>query len=68
MVIKKDIEVYDVYVVVKKGNRLLIEKRQVNIGMSYQDKSMITDGLIVGDKVVVKGYNVVSTGIPVAIK
>ncbi len=68
LVIKKDVSGDYVYVTVNKGSKIIIEKRQINTGMSYQDKTMINEGLAEGDKVVVKGYNLVSTGIPVAIK
>lgn len=68
LVIKKDISGDYVYVTVEKDSKTIIEKRQISIGMSYQDKTMINEGLANGDKVVIKGYNLVSTGIPVTIK
>ena len=68
LVIKKDISGDYVYVAVDKDSKTIIEKRQINVGMSYQDKTMINTGLMNNDRVVVKGYNLVSTGIPVTIK
>jgi RND family efflux transporter MFP subunit len=68
LVIKKDIAGDYVYVAVEKDNKTVVEKRPIEIGMSYQDQTMITNGLNIGDKVIVKGYNVVSTGIPVSVK
>ncbi len=68
LVIKKDVSGDYVYVTVEKDSKTVIEKRQISTGMSYQDKTMIKEGLTEGDKVVVKGYNLVSTGIPVAIR
>lgn len=68
LVIKKDIAGDYVYVAVDKDSKTIIEKRQINIGMSYQDKTMIDEGLNLGDRVVIKGYNLVSTGIPVAVR
>jgi RND family efflux transporter MFP subunit len=68
LVIKKDIAGDYVYVVVNKGSKSIVEKRPITAGKSYQDKTMIVSGLQVGDRVVVKGYNLVSAGIPVNIK
>lgn len=68
LIIKKDISGDYVYVAVKKDGKTTVEKRAVQIGMSYKDQSMITDGLSAGDNVIVKGYSLVSTGIPVSIK
>ncbi len=68
LVIKKDVETDYVYVAVEKDNKMVVEKRHITIGMAYQDKTMITAGISIDDKVIVKGYNLVSTGIPVSIK
>jgi len=68
LVIKKDISGDYVYVAVNKDSKNIVEKRQVVAGKSYEDKTMITQGLSIGDKVIVKGYNFVSAGMPVTIK
>ncbi|MBI9067654.1 MAG: efflux RND transporter periplasmic adaptor subunit [Salinivirgaceae bacterium] len=68
LVIKKDISNDYVYVVTNKKGKSIVEKRAIQLGLSYQDKTMITKGLKSGDKVVVKGYNMVSNGIPVSVK
>lgn len=68
LAIKKDITGDYVYVAAKKDTKTVVDKRYVELGLSYQDESMIKKGLKPGDKVIVKGYNVVSSGIPVRIK
>lgn len=67
LTIKKDITGSFVYIVVEKDGKTIVEKRQIETGYSYEDKSMITKGLKQSDKVVVKGYSLVSNGIPVKV-
>ncbi len=67
LAIKKDITGSFVYIVVDKEGQSIVEKRQVETGLSFDDKSMITSGLKKHNKVIVKGYNLVSNGIPVKI-
>jgi multidrug efflux pump subunit AcrA (membrane-fusion protein) len=40
----------------------------VETGLSFQDKTEIRDGLKPGENVIVAGYNVVSSGIPVEVR
>ncbi len=68
LVIKRDITGDYVYLASQKDGKTVVAKRAVKIGLSYRDESMINSGLKTGDKVIVKGYNLVSTGIPVSIK
>jgi len=65
LAIKKDITGSFVYIVVEKDNKNIIEKRQIKTGLSYKDQTMISSGLKHKNKVVVKGYSLVSNGIPV---
>lgn len=67
LTIKKDITGSFVYIVVENDGKSIVQKRQIETGYSYEDKSMITKGLKLGDKVVVKGYSLVSNGIPVKV-
>lgn len=67
LAIKKDITGSFVYIVVEKDGQNIVEKRQVEIGLSFDDKSMITGGLKKHNKVIVKGFNLVSNGIPVKV-
>jgi RND family efflux transporter MFP subunit len=68
LVIKKDIKASYVYVAVSGNNGFVVEKRKVELGYAYQELTMVNTGLKPGDKVIVKGYNLVSSGIPVNIK
>jgi RND family efflux transporter MFP subunit len=65
LVVRKDISGDYVYVVTNKD---VVAKKYVEVGKSYQENTMITKGLAMGDKVVIKGFSLVSTGIPVSIK
>ncbi|MDA3893279.1 MAG: efflux RND transporter periplasmic adaptor subunit [Salinivirgaceae bacterium] len=68
LVIRKDISGNYVYVVKNKSNEQLVAKKYITTGLSYQEKTVVATGLDKGDKVIVKGFNMVSTGIPVDIK
>ena len=52
---------------VKKGENKenLVNKKYVSTGLSYDENTMVTDGLTKGDLVIVKGYHLVSAGVPV---
>lgn len=65
LAINKDITGKYVYIVAMKNNEFIVEKKYITPGLSYEDQTMIEDGLKKGDKVVVKGYHLVSTGVPV---
>lgn len=66
LVVRKDIQGNYVYVV--DDNDLSVQKKYIETGLSYRENTMIKSGLNAGDKVIVKGYNLVSTGISVDIK
>lgn len=68
LVVKKDISASYVYLAVADGDGYVVEKRKVELGLSYQENTVVTSGLKTGDKVIVKGYNLVSSGIPVNLK
>ncbi len=65
LVIRKDFTGKYVYVVNQEDKKYLVGKKYITTGLSYEDNTMITKGLEIGDKVVVKGYNLVSAGVPV---
>ena len=65
LVIRKDISGNYVYVVNQEENKNIIRKKYISTGLSYDENTMITKGLNAGDKVVVKGFHLVSTGVPV---
>lgn len=68
IVMKQDISGKYVYVVEQKDNRMVATKKYVETGLSYQDMTEIEQGLQEGDKVIIAGYNVVSSGIPVDLR
>ncbi len=68
LAIKNDITGSFVYIVVEKEDKNMVEKRKVETGLSFNDQSMITSGLKKHNKVIVKGFNLVSNGITVNIK
>ncbi|MBA7521286.1 Multidrug resistance protein MdtA [subsurface metagenome] len=67
LVIRKDISGNYVYIVQEKEEQQIVEKRYVKTSLSYDDKTMISNGLNENDRVVVEGYHLVSTGVPVKI-
>ncbi len=67
LVIRKDITGNYVYVVQNEDMKHIVKKRYVESALSYEDNTMITEGLKIGDKVIVAGYHLVSSGVPVKI-
>jgi membrane fusion protein (multidrug efflux system) len=63
IVIKRDITGDYLYVVSRdKDNKVIATKRYVKRGISYEGDTMISEGLKKGDKVIIAGYNLVSSG------
>lgn len=63
IVIKRDITGDYLYVAAPSGtNDLIAKKRYLKRGTSYEGDTMIEEGLKEGDRVVVAGYNLVSSG------
>lgn len=68
LVISKDIEGDYVYIVNEKTNQTVVEKRYITAYIdTYKDQTQIINGLKKGDKVIVDGYHLVSSGIPVQV-
>jgi RND family efflux transporter MFP subunit len=65
LVIRKDISGNYVYVVNKVNNEIIVGKKYVSTGLSYDENTVISKGLNAGDKVIVKGFHLVSAGVPV---
>ena len=69
VVVKRDITGDYLYVAKPDGeNRLVATKKYIKRGISYEGNTMVEEGLEAGDKVVVAGYNLVSTGTSLAVK
>ncbi|MCP4551499.1 MAG: efflux RND transporter periplasmic adaptor subunit [Bacteroidetes bacterium] len=62
IIIKQDMSGFFLYIVKQENKNWIAEKRYVKPGVSYQDQSMITEGIAVGESVIVEGYNQISDG------
>jgi RND family efflux transporter MFP subunit len=67
-VIKQDMNGYYLYVVEEDDNKMVSRKVYIETGMSYNDETMVFDGLDLGDRVIIEGFNQVSDGSPVSVK
>ncbi len=65
LAIRKDITGDYVYTVEQKNNENIVAKKYITTGLSYDENSMITNGLNLNDLIVVKGYHLVSSGVKV---
>lgn len=63
--IRKDITGNYVYVVNKENGKNIVAKKYIKTGLSYDENTLITGGINKSDKVVVKGYHLVSSGVQV---
>jgi RND family efflux transporter MFP subunit len=68
IVMKRDISGNYVYITELRNDMTVATKKYVETGLSFQDKTEIRDGLKPGENVIVAGYNVVSSGIPVEVR
>lgn len=67
-IIKQDISGSYLYAIMETGNKWTAKKVYIKTGKSYLDKTMVTDGLKEGMKVITMGYNLVSDGTEVTVK
>ncbi|MBI9033803.1 MAG: efflux RND transporter periplasmic adaptor subunit [Bacteroidales bacterium] len=65
IIIKQDLKGSYVYVARKSGERMIANKQYIKTGFSYNDLTMITEGLAINDLVITDGYNLVSDGLKV---
>lgn len=65
LAIRKDITGDYVYTVEKKDQEYIVGKKYVTTELSYEENTMIANGLVNGDQVIVKGFHLVSAGIAV---
>lgn len=68
IIIKQDMTGSFLYVTKKENNKWIAKKRYVKFGVSYKEQSMITDGIAVGESVIIEGYNQISDGSIIEIK
>ncbi len=62
IIIKKDFEKDFLFVAKHQGNKWIAEKIFIKTGISYENKTMVTNGLKSGDIVITDGYNQIATG------
>jgi membrane fusion protein, multidrug efflux system len=67
-IIKQDMTGSYLYTAQQDGDKIIAKKEYINPGKFYHDKTMVTDGIKPGQKVIVQGYNEVSDGTQVYIK
>lgn len=65
--IRKDITGSYVYIAKSDADHDVVAKKYIQTSTSYEDQTMVTDGLAQGDQVITKGFHMVSSGIPVRI-
>lgn len=68
LAIRRDINGSFIYLAKEQDNQHIVTKQRIETGLSYSDETMVTKGLNAGDKVITKGYNMVSNGVPVKIQ
>ena len=65
LAIRKDITGKYVYTVKEENKQHIVGKNYITTDLSYEENPMITNGLSKGHQVVVKGFHLVSAGVPV---
>jgi RND family efflux transporter MFP subunit len=68
IVIKQDMTGSFLYIATKDNAKWIAKKRYVKTGASYLDQSLITEGVVLGERVIIEGYNQVSDGSVVKIR
>lgn len=67
IIIKKDFDKQFLFIVEDLDTTQIAKKVFIETGRSFKDKTIISKGLKVNDKVIIKGYNIVSNGSHVSI-
>ncbi len=60
--IQRTEEGYEVFVVVERDGSLIAEPRPVRLGPSYENSTVVNEGLSVGDRLIVRGHQLVESG------
>ncbi len=68
IVIQRDMQGEYLYLVNKTGNKNLVRKQYVKLGLSENENTQIIEGLKANDRIIVKGYNKVRKGQEVVVK
>lgn len=64
-IIKEDVNGQFVYRIANKNNAEVAEKVYIKTGRSANNKTIVTEGINKGDKIIVNGYNIVKKGMKV---
>ena len=68
VVIKQDIKGNYIYVASREDGQLLARKRYIETGLSYNDRTAITQGVKRGEEVIIKGFAQVSDGVGIVVR
>jgi len=68
LIIKQDISGKYLYIAEEKEGVLTAAKKYIEEGLSYQDNTMIVNGLEPGERVIVEGYTQVSDGVEIVVR
>ena len=68
IIIRKDITGDYLYVLQNKNGKEISAKKYIKRGLSNEGNTMILEGLNAGDKVIIDGYSLVSSGSLVAVE
>jgi RND family efflux transporter MFP subunit len=67
-IIKEDLKGKYVYVALNQQNNMVAKKKYITPGISYQNKTMITEGLLAKEKIITDGYNRVNDGMLINVR
>ena len=67
IILKEDFKGTFLFLSIANGDKNTAQKVYVERGITVQDQTMILDGISPGDKVIIKGYNLVSDGTPLKV-
>ncbi len=67
IILKEDFKGTFLFLSIANGDKNTAQKVYVERGITVQDQTMILDGISPGDKVIMKGYNLVSDGTPLKV-
>lgn len=67
IVIRQDLQGDYIYKIKEDGNKTVAKKTYIETGKTIEDETQVVSGLSLNDKIIVKGFNLVSDGSPVSI-
>jgi len=67
IILKEDFKGTFLFLSIAEGEKNIAQKVYVQRGITVQDQTMILNGINPGDKVIIKGYNLVSDGTPLKV-